>query len=117
MARIPSYVLDHLRHELSVEDLAAVTGMSVRSFSRHFTQESGVTPREFVEQARVDAARNLLEAGELPLKSIAYDCGFGDSDRMRAVFARRFGVSPSEYGAQFGRIAMTNWGNTRAIPH
>lgn len=103
VARIQSYVLDHLRQGLSVEDLAALTGMSVRSFSRHFTQESGVTPREFVERARVDAARNLLEAGDLPLKVIAYNCGFGDPDRMRTVFTRRFGLTPSEYGEQFSQ--------------
>jgi transcriptional regulator GlxA family with amidase domain len=60
-----------------------------------------MTPRAFVERARMDAARNLLETGELPLKAIAYDCGFGDVDRMRAVFSRRFGLTPAAYRDQF----------------
>ncbi|KRA84068.1 GlxA family transcriptional regulator [Altererythrobacter sp. Root672] len=105
VSRVHAHVFDNLGSALSVEELAAVIGMSVRSFSRHFVEEAGVTPREFVERARIDGARNLLEAGELPLKSIAYDCGFSDADRMRAVFSRRLGVSPAAYREQFSRPA------------
>lgn len=101
LARVQIHVLDHLRSALSVEELAATTGMSVRSFSRRFAEEAKMTPREFVEGARIDAARNLLETDELPLKAVAYDCGFGDADRMRAVFSRRLGVTPAEYREQF----------------
>jgi len=101
MARVQTYVVDNLDAPLSVEELAAVTGMSVRSFGRHFAEESSMTPREFVERARIDAARNLLEASEMPLKTVAYDCGFGDADRMRAVFSRRLGVTASEYREHF----------------
>jgi transcriptional regulator GlxA family with amidase domain len=63
---VQTYVVDHLGAALSTDELAAATRMSVRSFSRHFVEESGITPREFVERARVDAARNLLEAGGAP---------------------------------------------------
>jgi transcriptional regulator GlxA family with amidase domain len=101
LARVQAHVFDHLGSALSVDELAAAAGMSVRSFSRHFTAEAAMTPREFVERARMDAARNLLETGELPLKAIAYDCGFGDVDRMRAVFSRRFGLTPAAYRDQF----------------
>lgn len=101
LARVQAHVLDHLRSALSVEELAAITGMSVRSFSRHFVEEAGITPREFVERARIDAARSLLEAGELPLKAVAYDCGFGDADRMRAAFSKRLGITPAGYREQF----------------
>jgi transcriptional regulator GlxA family with amidase domain len=60
-----------------------------------------MTPHDFVEAARVDVARNLLEGSDLPLKAIAYDCGFGTADRMRLVFGRRLGVSPAQYRATF----------------
>ena len=79
--------------------------MSVRSFSRRFTEEAGTTPREFVEQARVDAARSLLETDDLALKAIAFDCGFGGVDRMRSIFMRRIGVTPAQYREHFNRMA------------
>ncbi len=51
--------------------------------------------------ARVDAARNALESSDAPLKTVAYECGFGTADRMRIVFMRRLGVTPNDYRASF----------------
>jgi transcriptional regulator GlxA family with amidase domain len=61
--------------------LADVVGMSTRNLARHFFNETGITPHEFVERARIDAARMLLEGSDRPFKSVAYDCGFGTADR------------------------------------
>ncbi|TFW24195.1 GlxA family transcriptional regulator [Duganella callida] len=98
---IQGYVMDNLAQALSVEHLADVAGMSTRNFARQFVKEMGVTPAEFVQRARADAARNLLEGSELPLKTIAYRCGFGSAARMRLVFAQRFGVTPNQYRDSF----------------
>jgi transcriptional regulator GlxA family with amidase domain len=54
--RVQEFVLSHLAASLSVEDLAAEAGMSVRNFARVFRAETGVTPADFVDQARLDAA-------------------------------------------------------------
>jgi len=100
-AVIQQYVMDHLAESLSVEHLAEVAGMSARNFARKFVEEMAVTPAEFVQRARVDAARNLLEGSELALKAIAWRCGFGSAARMRLVFAQRFGVTPNQYRDSF----------------
>lgn len=100
-AVIQRHVMDNLSQPLAVEQLAEIAGMSTRSFARQFVKEMGVTPAEFVQRARVDAARNLLEGSELALKTIAYSCGFGSPARMRLVFAQRFGVTPAQYRDSF----------------
>ena len=100
-AVIQRHVMDHLAESLSVEHLAEVAGMSARNFARKFVEEMAVTPAEFVQRARIDAARNLLEGSELPLKTIAWRCGFGSAARMRLVFAQRFGVTPNQYRDSF----------------
>jgi transcriptional regulator GlxA family with amidase domain len=105
---IQQHVMDNLAQTLSVEQLAEVAGMSMRSFARQFVKEMGVTPAEFVQRARVDAARNLLEGGELALKTIAYRCGFGSAARMRLVFAQRFGITPNQYRDSF-RVGMADY--------
>lgn len=89
------------RHTLG--SLAAAAGMNSRTFARHFAQEAGITPHEFIERARLDTARRLLEGSDRPLKTIAFDCGFGSADRMRIVFSTRFGVTPAQYRASFHR--------------
>jgi len=101
IARVQAHVMQHIGASFTVEDLARVAGMSGRNLARLFVQQTGVTPHEFVERARVDAARNLLEGSDRALKAVAYDCGFGGADRMRIVFARRLGVTPARYRASF----------------
>ena len=100
-ATMQSYVMDHLAAPLAVKHLAAVAGMSPRNFARVFVREMQVPPAEFVQQARIDAARSLLEGSELPMKTIAYRCGFGSAARMRLAFSQRFGVTPQQYRDSF----------------
>ncbi|WP_455274949.1 GlxA family transcriptional regulator [Rhizobium herbae] len=107
IARIQDFVMANVGSRSTLEELAELVGMSGRNLSRHFVQETGITPHEFVERARIDAARNLLESTDLSLKAIAFDCGFGVSDRMRIVFSQRLGVTPAQYRASFKRADAT----------
>ncbi|WP_129793981.1 GlxA family transcriptional regulator [Sphingosinicella sp. CPCC 101087] len=101
IARIQDHVMANIRSRHTLEALAALVGMSPRTLARHFVQETGITPHEFIERARVDAARRMLEGTDQPLKTVAYDCGFGSADRMRAIFNTRLGVTPAQYRASF----------------
>jgi transcriptional regulator GlxA family with amidase domain len=101
VAKVQCYVMEHPSEAFPVERLADIAGTSARSIARLFTNELGVTPHEFVESVRIDHARNLMEATDLPMKAIAYDCGFGQTEQMRVVFQRRLGVSPARYRASF----------------
>jgi len=103
ITRIQDHVMANIKNRQTIASLAAAVGMSARNFSRQFVQETGMTPHEFVERARLDAARMRLESSDQPLKAIAYDCGFGSADRMRIIFRDRFGVTPAQYRASFRR--------------
>ena len=113
VAKVQTHVMEHLRERFSVEQLAQVAGMSPRHFARMFVQLAGVTPHEFIERARVDSARNLLESSDMALKGVAYECGFGTADRMRIVFTKRLGVTPVAYRESFRAPA----GATDRSPH
>ncbi|MGH8815428.1 GlxA family transcriptional regulator [Achromobacter pestifer] len=103
IARAQAFVMDNVGHAFTVQALADAAGISARSFARHFRQHTGMTPHDFIEQARIDAARRVLESTRLPLKSVAYDCGFGNADNMRRVFMKRLQVSPADYRQRFLR--------------
>ncbi len=104
IARVHAHVMAHLREPHGVEVLAEIAGMSARTFARVFKRDTEVTPAEFVERARVDAARNRLEGGDLALKVVAYECGFSSAEHMRLVFVKRLGVTPSQYRASFRAV-------------
>jgi len=99
---VQEYVRGHLDEDLSVERLAKVASMSARNFARVFAKEAHVTPAEFVERCRVDAARVLLETETQPLKTIAHRCGFGTTMRMRMAFTKHLGVTAQQYRLNFG---------------
>lgn len=86
---------------LSLAALAHHAGTSQRNLSRLFRQETGMTVGAYVEATRLDLARRLLEAGDLPLKSVATGSGFGTAEALRRAFVRRLGVTPVEYRARF----------------
>lgn len=101
VAQAQQYVLAHLGEALDVDTLAQLVAMSPRNFARNFVRELGVTPARFIESARLDSARVLLAVSDAPLKTIAWRCGFGTADQLRAVFLRRLGVSARQYRQHF----------------
>jgi transcriptional regulator GlxA family with amidase domain len=104
--RVQDHVLANLNDDLSVEALATRAGMSPRNFSRVFRKETGTTPAGFVESARLEAARRMLEDSTTSLQRIAWQCGFGTVDGMRRAFIRNLGVGPHDYRQRF-RSAWT----------
>ena len=104
VALVQLYVLANLNGDLTLADLANAANMSARNFSRVFAREAKITPAEFVERARVDAARVLLESTHSPLKTVAYQCGFRDAQHMRSVFNRRLGVTPQQFRLNFAAV-------------
>jgi transcriptional regulator GlxA family with amidase domain len=102
IAQVQQYALAHLADDLSISVLASVAKMSMRHFSRVFAREAHATPAEFVESARIDAARVMLENSKAPLKTIAFRCGLRDAHHLRAVFKRRLGITPQQYRLHFG---------------
>jgi transcriptional regulator GlxA family with amidase domain len=89
--------------------------MSTRNFSRVFLRDIGVTPADFVEAARLDAARRMLQDSEVPLQRIADRCGFADVHSMRRVFQRKLGVGPTDYRATF-QTSSPPQKRSRAVP-
>jgi transcriptional regulator GlxA family with amidase domain len=101
VAKVLRYVTDHLNEQLSIEQLADAVAVSRRTFSRTFAKDASMTPSAFVEQVRVDFARKLLEETDLPLKTVAFRCGFRSGNHMRVIFTRRLDTTPREYRQRF----------------
>ncbi|MGE3960674.1 MAG: GlxA family transcriptional regulator [Dehalococcoidia bacterium] len=103
IAEILAYIADHPEADLSIPALAERASMSERSFQRLFTAETGTSPGRFVERARIEAARALLEQSEDGLAAIAQRCGFGTPETFIRAFRRVVGVNPTEYRQRFPR--------------
>ncbi|RYF20895.1 MAG: helix-turn-helix domain-containing protein [Comamonadaceae bacterium] len=100
---VQNWVLQHLGEPMPLASLAARAAMSERHFRRVFLQETGKTPSAFVEEARLEGARRLLESqGTLPLKTVAARVGMGSEQALRHLFVRHLGITPQAYRERFG---------------
>jgi transcriptional regulator GlxA family with amidase domain len=101
LGKVQAYVTEHMREPFPVERLAEIAGVSPRGIARLFVRELGITPHDFVDGVRIDHARKLLEATDLAMKAVAFDCGYASPDQMRGAFQRRLGVTPLRYRESF----------------
>ncbi|MGH9112268.1 MAG: GlxA family transcriptional regulator [Acidimicrobiales bacterium] len=96
-----AFVAEHPEADLSVPALAARAAMSVRTFARVFRAEVGTTPAAYVQLARIEAARRLLETTRRTVDDIARACGFGTVETMHRTFQRTVRTSPGQYRRLF----------------
>ena len=101
VARVLKYVTDHISDDLGIEQIADAVGVSRRTFARAFAKHAQVTPSVFVDQVRIDFARKLLEETDVPLKTVAFRCGFHNATRMRMIFSRQLQITPKQYRERF----------------
>ena len=101
---LQAWIADNLDEDLRVETLAGRAAMSPRNFARFFRRETGMTPAAYVEELRVERARQLLEEGADPVEVISARCGFGTPETMRRAFSRRVGVAPAAYRGRFRTV-------------
>ncbi|MFP1625773.1 GlxA family transcriptional regulator [Streptomyces sp. 5K101] len=96
-----AWALGRLDHPLTLAELAAHARMSVRTFSRRFREEVGMTPVQWLTGRRVEHARRLLETTDLPVDRVAAESGFGTAASLRQHMAALTGVSPMAYRQTF----------------
>jgi transcriptional regulator GlxA family with amidase domain len=95
------WIEDNLAGEVTLGAMAARVGMSERTFSRRFREQTGTTPLQWLLRARVRRAQYLLENGDHSVERIARQAGFGSATAFRERFRRVVGTTPYAYRAAF----------------
>ncbi|MBR0905946.1 helix-turn-helix domain-containing protein [Bradyrhizobium liaoningense] len=98
------WVAAHLAKPLTVARMAAQARMSERSFARHFREQIGTTPMQWLLNARIRRAQELLESSPAYVDQIAAACGFQSTVTFRTSFRRIAGVSPGDYRRRFNAV-------------
>ncbi|GAC19838.1 helix-turn-helix domain-containing protein [Paraglaciecola arctica] len=95
------WAIKHLNQPLSVDELAQQANMSRRSFDRHFKSALGVSPKAWINQQRINLAKQLLEVEDLSIEQLANKVGYDNGITLRFNFNKYVGVAPSQYQSQF----------------
>ena len=93
-----AYVEEHFTDDISIENLADVSSMSISRFFPNFKKAMGVTPVEYLNHYRVSKAIILLmNDSDLSIENISAQVGFESAAYFRRVFKKVTGKSPREY--------------------
>lgn len=101
LRQVLAFIDAHLAEPLTVEQVAAVAGVSVFHFSRLFRTATGRSPYAFVLERRVDRAAERLRVGNEPVAQIARALGFANASHFSRAFACRMQCTPLRYRQQW----------------
>lgn len=91
------YISEHFREEIDMQQLAALSHLSLSRFSHAFTEKVGVSPYKFAISLRMDEAKELLVYSSMSIKEIAQSVGYADSSYFCRLFHKYTGHTPSDY--------------------
>jgi AraC family transcriptional regulator len=94
LMRAVEYIQDQLNTDLTVSGIAQAVGMSPYYFIKLFKESTGQTPHQYVIEARVRKAKELLTTGKFTISEVAHHVGFVDQSHLTRHFKRLFGLPP-----------------------
>lgn len=98
-----AYIEAHYAEDVSVERVAEHVNMSKRNFIRRFKQAVQITPLEYIQRVKIEAAKKALEQDRRNIQALTHEVGYSDSKTFRSVFKRLTGVTPQDYRNKYGR--------------
>ena len=97
--RVREYIEADLEHDLSIQALAEVVGLSPQHFAVLFRESTGFTPHQYVNHRRIACAQELLKIENLTLVEISLQCGFSSQSQFITTFRKLAGMTPGRFRA------------------
>lgn len=95
------YIYEHLHEKLTISDLASYSGLNVSYMSKLFTKETGVSVKDFVTNAKINTAQNMLKHSDFSYLDISLALGFSTQSAFISVFKKSVGLTPKQYREKY----------------
>jgi AraC family transcriptional regulator len=105
LSRVKHLVYGRIDREVSLQEMAGAAGLSTNYFNQMFRRSTGQAAHQFVLNARVEHAKDLLKSPRLRVIDVAISCGFQTSQHFSRVFRSVCAVTPTEYRRALGLIS------------
>lgn len=89
--------------KISIEKLASDLSIGRRNFDRRFIKATGLTPIDYLQRVKTEAAKKLFETTRKTVSEIMYEVGYNDAKAFREVFSRVTGLSPLDYKLKYNK--------------
>jgi transcriptional regulator GlxA family with amidase domain len=98
------WIAQHYEERTPVAKLIDLSGLTKRTFMRRFAKATGFSPVDYVQNLRIEEAKQLLETTLVPIDEVSAEVGYEDSSYFRKLFKRKAGISPAKYRVKFQSI-------------
>jgi transcriptional regulator GlxA family with amidase domain len=113
IAQCQQWLAHHYENDAPVAKMAALIGLSDRTFARRFAKATGMSPLEYVHTLRLEEAKQMLEGSDEPVEEIANQVGYEDTSFFGRLFRRKVGLTPTQYRKRFGSLRRMLNHNTK----
>jgi AraC family transcriptional regulator len=97
LGRVISYLHDNLRRDITLAELATLSGLSVAHFCRAFRESTGFPPHRYLLDLRIEKAKGMLAKTHDPISVIATEVGYDDPSYFARLFRKQVGIAPMAY--------------------
>jgi AraC family transcriptional regulator len=97
LRRAKDFLHEEMYRNPGVTELSAAVGMNVDHFSRMFKRSTGIAPHQYLDNIRLERAKQLLAEGRTAMIDIAYEIGYANPSQFSSFFRKRTGLSPTEF--------------------
>ena len=104
---IQDYIEEHIGDRLTINQLAVQSSMDRVNFSRRFKRATQLSPADYIQRVKVEAAKRLFESTQKQINEVMYDVGYIDIKAFRSTFKKVAGMTPGEYRNKFNKIQET----------
>ena len=94
---------ENYQEKISIEKLSSDLRISRRNFDRRFNKATGLTPLDYLQRVKMEAAKKMFEGSRKTVNEIMYEVGYNDSKAFRDVFSRVTGLSPLNYKSKYNK--------------
>jgi transcriptional regulator GlxA family with amidase domain len=106
--RVQLWLQTRPSESINIDRMASKANLGERTFLRRFQKTTGLTPTKYVQNLKVQKARELLEFTTLSMKEISWKVGYEDTGAFRKTFQKLIGLSPADYRCRFGTFERTH---------
>jgi transcriptional regulator GlxA family with amidase domain len=98
---IQDYIENNIGEKLTVDFLADKCAMHRINFSRRFKRATTISPVDYIQRVKIEAAKRSLEGGRKNINEVMYTVGYTDVKAFRTIFKKIAGITPLEYRGKF----------------
>ena len=99
--KVYNYTLSNYKKDITLEEIASISNLSVTSFCRYFKMMTKKTYYDFLIEIRISHACRFLVENKLPTEVICFDCGFNNVSNFYRHFKKVTGITPLEYKRKY----------------